>query len=326
MIEGKLVDDQSIIEQHITRHFTTQFTEPVRSRPVLRGLTFSQISEQQQNSWLTRPFAESEVLAVLTSMPDDKSPGVDGFPMGVLKQCWPFMKHEIMTMLQDFHATGKFDWRLNTTLIALIPKKLDTSAVSDYRPISLVFSLYKILFKLLASRFKEGLSDLDSHNQSTFIRERQLLDGVLVSDELVDSRVKQKKPGILFKADFEKAYDHLNWEFLKWVLKQMGFCTKWIEWVMRCVSFTPSILINGEVKGFLKGERGIRHGDPLSPFLFTCAMQTLSLLVDKSVAHQRNLAFKYQHRELQLLIYNLLMIPYSFLMLTCYRRRHCKIY
>lgn len=192
MIEGSLVEEHNIIE-HIITHFATQCSEPVRPRPTLGSLTFAQISEQQ-NSCLTISFAEFEVMAVLTSMLDDKASGVDGFPMGVLQQCWPFMKNEITTMLQGFHATGRFDWRLNATLIALIPKKLDAFAVSDYIPINLVTFLYKLLSKLLACRFKECLPELISHNQSTFIRERQILDGVLMANELLDSRVKQKKP------------------------------------------------------------------------------------------------------------------------------------
>lgn len=117
-----------------------------------------------------------------------------------------------MCMLEEFFESGHIDWRLNTTLLALIPKKLNASWVSDYRPISLVSSMYKNVAKILAIRLKKCLSGLVSNTQSTFIKGRHILDGVLVANELVESRHKAQTPGILFKADFGKAYDHVNWE------------------------------------------------------------------------------------------------------------------
>lgn len=100
-----------------------------------------------------------------------------------------------------------------------------------------------------------------------------------MANKLVDSRIKSHKPDILFKADFEKAYDHINWAFISWVLQQMGFCSQWILWTAECISSVSfSVLINGEAKGFFKGERGIRQGDPFSPFLFTLVTQVHSLI------------------------------------------------
>lgn len=115
------------------------------------------------------------------------------------------------------------DWRLNTTLLPLIPKKLDAAWITDYRPISLVSSIYKIVAKLLANRLKECLPELISANQTAFIKGRQILDGVLTTNELVDSRMTDHKPGLLFKAKFEKAFDHINWGFLCWAMDSMGF-------------------------------------------------------------------------------------------------------
>lgn len=98
--------------------------------------------------------------ATRASMPDGKAPRVDGFPLGLLEKSWQFMKKDFMASPQEFYVSGNLDWRLNTTLIALIPKKLDASWVPDYRPTILVSSLYKILSKLLASRLKKCLAAL----------------------------------------------------------------------------------------------------------------------------------------------------------------------
>ena len=84
-----------------------------------------------------------------------------------------------------------------------------------------------------------------------FLKDRQIMDASLLVNELVDSRVKQKIPGILCKLDKEKAYDHVNWNYLFKVLSDMGFGRKWVNWIKFCVSTVKfSIIINGRTEGF----------------------------------------------------------------------------
>lgn len=179
MIADELIDNQGLIDDHIINHFSNLYADPVKNRPTLEGLSFARVSESQ-NASLIRPFEEEEVLAALNALPNAKTPGVDGFPIGLLKKSW-FMKDDVLCFLQDFHSTGRMDWRLNTTLLTLIPTKRDASWINDFRPISLVSAVYKILAKLLANRLKDCLPLLISHNQSAVISERQILDGVLVA-------------------------------------------------------------------------------------------------------------------------------------------------
>ena len=117
---------------------------------------------------------------------------------------------------------------LNATFTGPIPKKANAENISDFRPITLVGCIFKLLSKVLARRLRSIIGNLVSENQNAFVGGRQIIDAVLIANELVDSRVKSGKPGVVCKLDIEKAYDHLNWDFLLYVMRRMGFGEKWI--------------------------------------------------------------------------------------------------
>ena len=129
----------------------------------------------------------------------------------------------------------------------------------------MVGALYKIISKILASHLKEVIAPLIDESQSVFVMNRQILDGVLIGNESLRWLQKRKIPGTLIKLDFQKAYDLVNWSFLKLVMKKLGFGRQWIRWIMNCVtSASMSILLNGSPLKIFKMEKGLRQGDPLS--------------------------------------------------------------
>lgn len=109
---------------------------------------------------------------------------------------------------------------------------------------------------------------------------RQITDGILVANELIDGWKRRRKPGLVCKIDLEKAYDKVDWGFLRWTMQKKGFGNKWINWIMGCLDHPHfSVMIIGSSKGFFPSSRGLRQGDPLSPFLFTLVVDGFSALM-----------------------------------------------
>ena len=159
--------------------------------------------------------------------------------------------------------------------------------MKDLRLISLCNVLYKMVSKLLANRMKRCLDKCVSEEQSTFVECRSILDNALIATKIIHS-MKRKTKGwrgeLALKIDNIKAYDKSGLGFLRGVLMRMGFSEKWIQWMMMCVSsVTYSVLMNFDGVGPIVPGRGLRQGDPLSPYLFILVVGGLSTLIHKAV-------------------------------------------
>ena len=117
----------------------------------------------------------------------------------------------------------------------LIPKKGGAEDLRDFRPISLLGGLYKLLAKVLANRLKKVIGKVVSLDQNAFVMGGQILDASLIANEVIESRQKRKEKGLICKLDIEKAYDSINWHFLMKVMQKIGFGSKWMGWMWRCI-------------------------------------------------------------------------------------------
>ncbi|GJZ76828.1 putative RNA-directed DNA polymerase [Tanacetum coccineum] len=236
---------------------------------------------------MIREVCAKEIKEAMFSMGNDKSPGPDGFTAAFFKESWDIVGNDVRLRGHSgcSSVNGKLLKELNHTIIALIPKVQSPTKVNDYRPISCCNVLFKCISKIIANRIKRSLKYLISSNQSAFVPGRSISDNILLTHELMHNyHLDRGVPRCAFKVDIQKAYDTVDWEFLKAALEGFGFHKTMIRWIMECVTTTSfSISINGSLYGHFKGKRGLRQGDPISPYLFTIVMEVLTLMLKRRV-------------------------------------------
>ena len=264
-------------------YFEKLYTSPTGESWGVEGLDWSPISEESALK-LDSPFTEEEISKAIFQLDRDKAPGPDGFTIAVFQDCWDVIKEDLVRVFAEFHRSGIVNQSTNASFIVLLPKKSLTKKISDFRPISLITSLYKIIVKVLSGRLKGILHETIHSTQGAFVQGRQILDVVLIANE----RRRSGKEGVIFKIDFENAYDHVKWDFLDQVLEKKGFSPRWRKWMSGCLSSVSyAVLVNGSAKGWIKASRGLKQGDPLSPFLFILVADVLSRLLLR--ADERNM-------------------------------------
>ncbi|XP_074352667.1 uncharacterized protein LOC141691812 [Apium graveolens] len=262
------------------------FSELFQSSEVDEGLLQSErvsLVTEEQNSLLVRSVTSDEVEHAVFAMFPDKSPGVDGLNPSFFQTYWDIVKGDITKFCQVFFDTGVLPDHINHTIVCLIPKVKHPKQMSDLRPISLCNVLMRILSKAMTNRLKPCLQNIVSPNQSAFIEGRLLTDNVLIAYEInhyLHRRTQGKSGVVVLKLDISKAYDRLEWGFVEKMLRKFNFHLVWIDRIMRCMSTVCySFFRDGKIFGNVRPQRGVRQGDPISPYLYILCAERLTTIL-----------------------------------------------
>ncbi|KAL8133792.1 hypothetical protein AgCh_009018 [Apium graveolens] len=267
------------------------------------------------NRMLTEELSFAEFTIAVKQMHPDKASGPDGLNPAFFQQFWNILGKEVFVCCREWLRNNSFPANFNDTNIVLIPKKEDACCMGDLRPIALCNVLYKILSKVLANRLKRILPHIISENQAAFVPHRSINDNVLITFELIHHMKKAVGGGegdAALKLDISKTYDRVDWNYLRRRMQVMGFCDQWIKWMLMCVNTVSyDVCFNGGTIGPIIPSRGIRQGDPLSPYLFLFCVEGLSISLTNVVDREDIYGVKVTRTSP--VISHLLFADYSFL-------------
>lgn len=215
--------------------------------------------DERANEEFLKPITEEELLETIKNFKKEKSPGPDGWPIEFFSHFYELFKNDMLRMVEASRISGNVNSALSATFLVLIPKKDKSSSFLDYRPIALCNSLYKIISKIIADRMKVVLNSFISKEHHAFLKDRLILDAIAMTQECLFTINSKNIDAAALKIDLKKAFDSVDWGFLRILVAKIGLRLQGINWIMACIENANfSVIINGIPSSFFKVERGLR--------------------------------------------------------------------
>ena len=284
----RVLTAQSDLEVHILQFYEQLYAkdEEVELNSAAREDCFQFIQQtvtEEHNAELLQPLTMKEVTEAMKQLPGGKSLGVDSIPAEFYQEMWEDIEVDIFNFVSESMQQCFLVDELNISKIALLPKSEDRVRIQNYRPISLLNTLYKIVAKVYANCMKPLLHNWILPSQTGFVPNRCILDNVFLAFEAIAWTRENRQDLSMLLLNFEKAYDRVNWTYLREVMGRMGFHSTWINQVLSLnQNATASVIVNKEISNTFRLQRSIRQGCPLAPYLFLLTVDVLGQMLQHS--------------------------------------------
>ncbi|XP_015931910.1 uncharacterized protein LOC107458226 [Arachis duranensis] len=271
-----------IVERHYTKLFTSEGDRNLEDcvRDIPRRVT------REMNKELMAKVNDEEIREAVFSMGGLKALEPDGLNGLFFQQHWEILNKEVCGVVKQIFEEGLIPGDLGETTVVLVPKVSQPESLNQLRPINCCNFAYKIVTRVLVGRLRKVLDQIISPVQSAFVKGRLIQDNIVIVQEAFHTLNRKGNSGskdLAMKLDMNKAYDRLEWKFLQKVMEELGFSNEWVRLVMSCVkSATYRFKINGKLSNKITPQRGLRQGDPLSPYLFILAAESFTNLMEKA--------------------------------------------
>ncbi|KAL3694644.1 hypothetical protein R1sor_008295 [Riccia sorocarpa] len=283
--DGEQVEDEDHIKQMVNQFMTNLFkkqqettSKKEKGARILR-LIDRKVSPEKNIKTLEEPSAE-EVGKLVHRMAKGKAPGLDGVTCEVVVKCWSWVGESCVNIVQHFWETGELGASEVQGLIKLLPKNEEKQFIKNWRPISLLPFLYRLVSKILADRIKQIIPRLVDEEQTGFVEGRSIVDNVISLKLGQDIAVSTKQATLFCKLDFVKAFDRIEHIYIWDTLAAMDFHPRFIYLLQGLIATGRSkVSINGELTDSFALERGVRQGCSVSPLLFALSTQPLMKLM-----------------------------------------------
>ncbi|KAF3775141.1 retrotransposable element ORF2 protein [Nymphaea thermarum] len=282
--EGLILTDMPDIFSACTDYFIALLGTSHGDGSLPQSLAMGPKVTSEENADLLKSPSAAEIKWAVMKADKDFAPGPNGFGNSFFQRNWSTVHEAVAGAIRGFFQSGILVKSINKTHITLLPKERGATQVDKFWPISLCISILKFITRIMVLRMRPILSRIISKNQCAFLPGRSIQESFLLSQEIIHVFENSKKQAACVKIDLSKAYDRVNWDFLKAALRYLGFHDLWIHKVMTIVTTVKStLLINGKEGTWFEHKRGLRQGDPLSLYIFISVMEMLTRSIHASI-------------------------------------------